>query len=126
MLLDTFTILSKHLLTLLYYFQGTFIFSLVKYTPLKFNNTIEYPWWGYALGWWFTLSSTLFVPLRMLYNLGTTPGTLWQVRTFHMTSQKSKFFVLLFLNNLSLKPIFFCFRGCQSYALQPKTFLRLD
>uniref|UniRef100_A0A1A8IUL7 Transporter n=1 Tax=Nothobranchius kuhntae TaxID=321403 RepID=A0A1A8IUL7_NOTKU len=57
---------------------GTFIFSVVKYTPLKFNNKIEYPWWGYALGWWFTLSSTLFVPLRMLYNLYITPGTLRQ------------------------------------------------
>uniref|UniRef100_A0A1A7XHT0 Transporter n=1 Tax=Iconisemion striatum TaxID=60296 RepID=A0A1A7XHT0_9TELE len=57
---------------------GTFVFSLVKYTPLKFNNKIEYPWWGYALGWWFTLSSTLFVPLRMLYNLYITPGTLRQ------------------------------------------------
>uniref|UniRef100_A0A8C6PP05 Transporter n=1 Tax=Nothobranchius furzeri TaxID=105023 RepID=A0A8C6PP05_NOTFU len=59
---------------------GTFIFSVVKYTPLKFNNKIEYPWWGYALGWWFTLSSTLFVPLRMLYNLYITPGTLRQVK----------------------------------------------
>ncbi|XP_059185153.1 sodium- and chloride-dependent GABA transporter 2-like [Centropristis striata] len=58
--------------------MGTFIFSLVKYTPLKFNNTIEYPWWGYALGWWFTLSSTLMVPLFMLYRVITTPGTLRQ------------------------------------------------
>lgn len=57
---------------------GTFIFSLVKYTPLKFNNTLEYPWWGYALGWWFTLSSTLMVPFWILYNLSTTPGTLRQ------------------------------------------------
>ncbi|KAM7402202.1 hypothetical protein PAMP_017465 [Pampus punctatissimus] len=58
--------------------MGTFIFSLVKYTPLKFNNTIEYPWWGYALGWWLTLSSTLIVPLWMLYNLIVTPGTFRQ------------------------------------------------
>uniref|UniRef100_A0A672Z2N4 Transporter n=1 Tax=Sphaeramia orbicularis TaxID=375764 RepID=A0A672Z2N4_9TELE len=57
---------------------GTFIFSLVKYTPLKFNNTIEYPWWGYALGWWFTLSSTLIVPLLMIYKMSVTPGTLRQ------------------------------------------------
>lgn len=57
---------------------GTFIFSLVKYTPLKFNNTLGYPWWGYALGWWFTLSSTLMVPFWMLYNLSITPGTLRQ------------------------------------------------
>lgn len=57
---------------------GTFIFSLVKYTPLKFNNVLEYPWWGYALGWWFTLSSTLMVPIFMIYMLSITPGTLRQ------------------------------------------------
>ncbi|KAK1901842.1 Sodium- and chloride-dependent GABA transporter 2 [Dissostichus eleginoides] len=45
----------------------TFIFSLVKYTPLKFNHTYEYPWWGYTIGGFFTLSSTLMVPLWMLY-----------------------------------------------------------
>lgn len=57
---------------------GTFIFSLVKYTPLKFNNVTPYPWWGYALGWWFTLSSTLLVPICMIYKLSVTPGTLRQ------------------------------------------------
>uniref|UniRef100_A0A8P4GDF2 Transporter n=1 Tax=Dicentrarchus labrax TaxID=13489 RepID=A0A8P4GDF2_DICLA len=58
--------------------MGTFVFSLVKFTPLKFNSTTEYPWWGYALGWWFTLSSTLMVPLWMVYNVSITPGTLRQ------------------------------------------------
>ncbi|KAI4892739.1 hypothetical protein NFI96_032303, partial [Prochilodus magdalenae] len=58
---------------------GTFIFSLVKFTPLKFNNTFEYPWWGYAVGWWFTLSSTLLVPLWMIYALFRTSGSLKQV-----------------------------------------------
>ncbi|KAJ8372064.1 hypothetical protein AAFF_G00294780 [Aldrovandia affinis] len=57
---------------------ATFIFSLVKYTPLKFNGTMEYPWWGYAIGWFFTLSSTLVVPLYMLYAISATPGTLQQ------------------------------------------------
>ncbi|KAF3856255.1 hypothetical protein F7725_016978 [Dissostichus mawsoni] len=65
--------------------EGTFVFSLIKYTPLKFNNTIEYPWWGYALGWWFTLSSTLMVPLIMLYRVCTTPGTLRQRFSFLCT-----------------------------------------
>ncbi|KAL3058717.1 hypothetical protein OYC64_010800 [Pagothenia borchgrevinki] len=65
--------------------MGTFVFSLIKYTPLKFNNTIEYPWWGYALGWWFTLSSTLMVPLIMLYRVCTTPGTLRQRFSFLCT-----------------------------------------
>uniref|UniRef100_A0A8C2BE80 Solute carrier family 6 member 22, tandem duplicate 2 n=1 Tax=Cyprinus carpio TaxID=7962 RepID=A0A8C2BE80_CYPCA len=58
---------------------GTFIFSLVKYTPLKFNNVYEYPWWGYAIGGFFTLSSTLLVPLWMIYLVGTTPGSMRQV-----------------------------------------------
>ncbi|XP_061584505.1 solute carrier family 6 member 22, tandem duplicate 2 [Cololabis saira] len=56
----------------------TFLFSLVKYTPLKFNNTYEYPWWGYVIGGFFTLSSTLMVPLWMLYAVCVTPGTLTQ------------------------------------------------
>ncbi|KAK2862041.1 hypothetical protein Q5P01_001574 [Channa striata] len=56
----------------------TFIFSVVKYTPLKFNNTYEYPWWGYAIGGFLTLSSTLIVPLWMLYAVIVTPGTLRQ------------------------------------------------
>uniref|UniRef100_A0AAY4C0M0 Transporter n=1 Tax=Denticeps clupeoides TaxID=299321 RepID=A0AAY4C0M0_9TELE len=58
---------------------GTFIFSLVKYTPLKFNNSYEYPWWGYALGSFFTLSSTLCVPLWMVYVVSITPGTMREV-----------------------------------------------
>ncbi|KAK3575343.1 hypothetical protein QTP86_025487 [Hemibagrus guttatus] len=60
---------------------GTFVFSLIKFTPLKFNNVLEYPWWGYAIGWWFTLSSTLLVPLWMIYMLLTSSGTLRQAVT---------------------------------------------
>lgn len=66
------------------FLQATFVFSLVKYTPLKFNNTIEYPWWGYVLGWWFTLSSTLIVPLFLLYNVSVTPGSLRQVSSLYL------------------------------------------
>ncbi|XP_038142315.1 sodium- and chloride-dependent GABA transporter 2-like isoform X2 [Cyprinodon tularosa] len=97
--------------------MGTFIFSLVKYTPLKFNNTIEYPWWGYALGWWFTLSSTLIVPIWMLYNLVKTPGTLREVSIFISAQNKN------ISNQLLLKRLCFCCRGCLSCALQLKTFL---
>ncbi|GAA6221900.1 sodium- and chloride-dependent GABA transporter 2-like [Lates japonicus] len=56
----------------------TLLFSVIKYTPLKFNQTYEYPWWGYTLGGFFTLSSTLMVPLWMLYSVSVTPGTLKQ------------------------------------------------
>uniref|UniRef100_A0A8C6U7E3 Transporter n=1 Tax=Neogobius melanostomus TaxID=47308 RepID=A0A8C6U7E3_9GOBI len=55
---------------------GTFAFSLIKYTPLKYNGVYVYPWWGYAIGWILALSSMLCVPLWILFKLYTTPGTL--------------------------------------------------
>uniref|UniRef100_A0A4W4ENF1 Transporter n=1 Tax=Electrophorus electricus TaxID=8005 RepID=A0A4W4ENF1_ELEEL len=61
--------------------QGTFVFSLVKYTPLKFNNTYEYPWWGYAIGGFFTLSSTLIIPLWMVYKISNTSGSMRQSKS---------------------------------------------
>ncbi|XP_046689503.1 sodium- and chloride-dependent GABA transporter 2-like isoform X2 [Silurus meridionalis] len=57
---------------------GTFVFYLVKFTPLKFNNVIEYPWWGYAIGWFFTLSSTLLVPFWMIYAFLNSSGSMRQ------------------------------------------------
>ncbi|KAG2465972.1 S6A13 protein, partial [Polypterus senegalus] len=58
---------------------GTFIFSLVDYTPLKFNNSYEYPAWGYALGWLISLSSIIPMPLWMLFKLFRAKGTLCEV-----------------------------------------------
>uniref|UniRef100_UPI00398E4848 sodium- and chloride-dependent GABA transporter 2-like n=1 Tax=Pristiophorus japonicus TaxID=55135 RepID=UPI00398E4848 len=55
---------------------GTFIFSLLKYTPLKYNKTYVYPTWGYALGWLLALSSMLCVPFWILFLICTTKGSL--------------------------------------------------
>ncbi|XP_053497765.1 sodium- and chloride-dependent GABA transporter 2 isoform X3 [Ictalurus furcatus] len=55
---------------------GTFAFSLIKYTPLKYNNEYVYPWWGYALGWLLALSSMVCIPLWIVYKMGTAEGTL--------------------------------------------------
>ncbi|XP_058273471.1 sodium- and chloride-dependent GABA transporter 2-like isoform X2 [Hemibagrus wyckioides] len=55
---------------------GTFAFSLIKYTPLKYNNHYEYPWWGYAVGWLLALSSMLCIPAWMIYKIANTKGTL--------------------------------------------------
>ncbi|KAJ8401393.1 hypothetical protein AAFF_G00386240 [Aldrovandia affinis] len=55
---------------------GTFAFSLIKYTPLKYNNEYVYPWWGYALGWLLALSSMVCIPLWVIYKTCTTNGTL--------------------------------------------------
>ncbi|XP_072529352.1 sodium- and chloride-dependent GABA transporter 2-like [Salminus brasiliensis] len=55
---------------------GTFAFSLIKYTPLKYNSVYVYPWWGYAVGWLLALSSMLCVPVWMIFKLYNTEGTL--------------------------------------------------
>ncbi|XP_073337251.1 sodium- and chloride-dependent GABA transporter 2-like [Pagrus major] len=57
---------------------GTFAFSLIKYTPLKYNNEYVYPWWGYAIGWLLALASMVCIPFWMVYKISTTPGTLRQ------------------------------------------------
>ncbi|XP_029931717.1 sodium- and chloride-dependent GABA transporter 2-like [Myripristis murdjan] len=57
---------------------GILLISLIKFTPLKYNNTYQYPWWGYSIGIFLTLSSALLVPLWFLYSLTVTPGTLRQ------------------------------------------------
>ncbi|XP_063071115.1 sodium- and chloride-dependent GABA transporter 2-like [Engraulis encrasicolus] len=57
---------------------GTFIFSLVRYSPLKFNQTYVYPWWAYGIGWFLAASSLCFIPLTMLYKLYHAKGTLLQ------------------------------------------------
>uniref|UniRef100_A0A3Q3J4D2 Transporter n=1 Tax=Monopterus albus TaxID=43700 RepID=A0A3Q3J4D2_MONAL len=58
---------------------GTFAFSLIKYTPLKYNNTYVYPWWGYVIGWLLALSSMVCIPLWMAYKICTTHGTLQEI-----------------------------------------------
>uniref|UniRef100_A0A6I8N077 Transporter n=1 Tax=Ornithorhynchus anatinus TaxID=9258 RepID=A0A6I8N077_ORNAN len=57
---------------------ATFIFSLTKYVPLKYNNVYEYPQWGQAIGWLMALSSMVCVPLYFSIILGKTPGTFKQ------------------------------------------------
>uniref|UniRef100_UPI003AAC43D7 sodium- and chloride-dependent GABA transporter 2-like n=1 Tax=Centroberyx gerrardi TaxID=166262 RepID=UPI003AAC43D7 len=57
---------------------GILLFSLVKFTPLKYNNTYQYPWWGNAIGICLALSSALLVPLWFLYSITVTSGTLRQ------------------------------------------------
>lgn len=59
--------------------QGTFIFSIVKYSPLKFNDSYVYPLWANIFGWFIGSISLSFIPLFMLYKLIKTEGTLRQV-----------------------------------------------
>uniref|UniRef100_A0A8C6T642 Sodium-and chloride-dependent GABA transporter 2 n=1 Tax=Neogobius melanostomus TaxID=47308 RepID=A0A8C6T642_9GOBI len=62
---------------------GTFVFSIVRYQPLKFNKTYVYPTWAYVLGWCLGLFCVLLVPLWMVYKLIQMNGTIGQVREKH-------------------------------------------
>ncbi|XP_049931093.1 sodium- and chloride-dependent GABA transporter 2-like [Epinephelus moara] len=57
---------------------GILFYLLIKFTQLKYNNTYQYPWWGYAIGILLALSSALLAPLWFLYSMAVTPGTLRQ------------------------------------------------
>ncbi|KAM8974390.1 sodium- and chloride-dependent GABA transporter 2 [Pelodytes ibericus] len=56
--------------------MATFLFSLVKYTPLQYNKRYTYPWWGDAIGWLLALSSMVCTPLWVCYKLSTIKGSL--------------------------------------------------
>ncbi|KAI4553631.1 hypothetical protein MJT46_015811 [Ovis ammon polii x Ovis aries] len=55
---------------------GIFIFFLVKYKPLKYNNVYTYPAWGYGIGWLMALSSMLCIPVWVCIKVWKTEGTL--------------------------------------------------
>lgn len=59
--------------------QATFLFSLIKYTPLTYNKKYKYPWWGDALGWLLALSSMVCIPAWSCYKLSTLKGSFREV-----------------------------------------------
>uniref|UniRef100_A0A8C6LLT0 Transporter n=1 Tax=Nothobranchius furzeri TaxID=105023 RepID=A0A8C6LLT0_NOTFU len=64
---------------------GIFLFHLVNYKPLTYNNVYTYPWWGEVIGWCLALSSMLCIPVSILYKLFRAKGT-FRERWAHLTS----------------------------------------
>ncbi|TNN84352.1 Sodium- and chloride-dependent GABA transporter 2 [Liparis tanakae] len=58
--------------------QGTLVFLLLRYTPMRFNNSYVYPWWAYCIGWFLATSSVMMIPVTMVWKLSQVKGTLWQ------------------------------------------------
>ncbi|XP_016525880.1 sodium- and chloride-dependent GABA transporter 3 [Poecilia formosa] len=54
---------------------GIFLFFLIKYKPLKYNNVYIYPDWGYGIGWFMAMSSMVCIPLGIIWMIWKTPGT---------------------------------------------------
>lgn len=62
--------------------QGTLIFLSVRYTPIKFNNSYVYPWWGYGIGWFLASSSLIMIPITRICKVAKKEGTLWSGQWF--------------------------------------------
>uniref|UniRef100_A0A8C9Z3H6 Transporter n=1 Tax=Sander lucioperca TaxID=283035 RepID=A0A8C9Z3H6_SANLU len=56
-----------------------FLFFLIKYKPLKYNNVYTYPDWGYGIGWFMAMSSMVCIPVGMIWMIWKTPGTFSEV-----------------------------------------------
>ncbi|XP_045911345.1 sodium- and chloride-dependent creatine transporter 1-like [Micropterus dolomieu] len=65
--------------------MGIFLFHLVNYKPLTYNNVYVYPWWGEVIGWCMALSSMLCIPISLLYKLFRAKGT-FKERWAHLTT----------------------------------------
>lgn len=65
--------------------QAIFIFSLVTYTPLTYNE-YSYPVWGQVIGWVMALSSIMCIPGVMIFKVMTIEGTLQEVIIPHIFS----------------------------------------
>lgn len=64
-----------------------FLFYFIKYTPIKYAKTYEYPAWGEVLGFMISCSSMIWVPAYALYFLIKTPGSLRERWAFGITPQ---------------------------------------
>uniref|UniRef100_A0A673JQ86 Transporter n=1 Tax=Sinocyclocheilus rhinocerous TaxID=307959 RepID=A0A673JQ86_9TELE len=65
------------------YLQSIFLFFLIKYKPLKYNNVYTYPDWGYGIGWMMAMSSMVCIPLGILFQIWKTEGTFREVSMSH-------------------------------------------
>ncbi|KAM4740551.1 sodium- and chloride-dependent GABA transporter 2-like isoform 3-T3 [Anableps anableps] len=58
--------------------SGTLVFLLLRYSPMRFNNTYVYPWWAYWIGWFLAMSSLSMIPINMIVKLAKEKGSFWQ------------------------------------------------
>ncbi|KAA0712419.1 Sodium- and chloride-dependent taurine transporter [Triplophysa tibetana] len=55
---------------------GCFVFSLVRYTPLRYNKVYEYPDWSIGVGWTLALASMICIPMVVVIKIIQSDGPL--------------------------------------------------
>uniref|UniRef100_A0A672QGV2 Transporter n=1 Tax=Sinocyclocheilus grahami TaxID=75366 RepID=A0A672QGV2_SINGR len=58
---------------------GCFVFSLVKYMPLRYNKVYEYPDWSIGVGWTLALTSMICIPMVVVIKIIQSDGPLIEV-----------------------------------------------
>ena len=96
-------------------FQGILLFSLIKYTRMKYEDYV-YPLWGEVLGWLITAVSMLLVPVLIVKTVvdiycrgkgGTDPAEVRESFEHCLKSFVSRF---VLCNSLVQEVLFFFFR----------------
>uniref|UniRef100_A0A672QGI4 Transporter n=1 Tax=Sinocyclocheilus grahami TaxID=75366 RepID=A0A672QGI4_SINGR len=59
---------------------GCFVFSLVKYMPLRYNKVYEYPDWSIGVGWTLALTSMICIPMVVVIKIIQSDGPLIEVK----------------------------------------------
>ena len=59
-------------------FQGVFVFYVVQYQPVRYDDE-KFPTWAEYLGLLISFSSMMWVPIYAIYYLVTQPGTFMEV-----------------------------------------------
>lgn len=73
--------MSNALKLRLYYnllFQGVFIFYIISYEPVRYDDE-KFPKWAQYLGLMISFSSMIWVPAYAIYYLVTQPGSFMEV-----------------------------------------------
>lgn len=103
----------------LHLLQGIFLFFLIKYKPLKYNNVYTYPDWGYGIGWFMAMSSMVCIPLGIIWMIWKTPGTFTEVKT--MVENMCFKFILSFYGNYQNS---YLLGHSQAHLIDPKSVLK--
>ena len=92
------------------------IFTLIGHKPLAYKG-FHFPEWCDAIGWVLALSSVSMIPGMAIYQIATTPGTLYQVQRPSLSSHRSRKPVTEQFRYVVALPIFIYFHSSKKYCI---------
>ena len=89
--LEKLVFVDKLTLNKIDFFQGVFVFYVVQYQPVRYDDE-KFPTWAEYLGLLISFSSMMWVPIYAIYYLVTQPGTFMEVskNNFEFSNRHTK------------------------------------